>query len=102
MEAMQEGVSHGSTTQTDQRKAYIGTKVIVAEPMSRAAYCRWCEHESTITCAKLTMSPDHEDERGYRVYYPDSYVSWSPAGAFETAYREVGDGERDLIRSTGS
>ena len=26
---------------------------------------------------------------GYKVYYPDGYVSWSPKETFEKAYHEV-------------
>lgn len=42
---------------------YIGTKVIHAEPQVRGVAA------------------------GYRVRYGDGYVSWSPAEAFEEAYR---------------
>ena len=41
-------------------KRYIGTKIIHAEPAND----------------------------GYKVVYPDGYESWSPAAAFEEAYRE--------------
>ena len=40
-------------------KQYIGTKVVQAEPA----------------------------ENGYKVVYPDGYVSWSPKKVFEEAYR---------------
>lgn len=48
---------------------YIGTKIIEAEPMSRA----------------------HGDksEDGYKVRYPDGYESWSPKDVFEEAYRKA-------------
>ena len=42
---------------------YIGTKIIQAEPQSR------------------------DGKEGYRVLYPDGYVSWSPKAVFEEAYR---------------
>ena len=44
---------------------YIGTKIIQAEPQSR------------------------DGKEGYRVLYPDGYVSWSPKAAFEEAYRRT-------------
>lgn len=44
---------------------YIGTKIIHAEPQSR------------------------DGKEGYRVLYPDGYVSWSPKAAFEEAYRRT-------------
>lgn len=50
-------------------KTYIGTKIIQAEPESRAQ-----------------MGVINETT-GYRVVYPDGYTSWSPAAAFEEAYR---------------
>jgi hypothetical protein len=44
---------------------YIGTKIIQAVPAQ------------------------HVDGRaGYQVVYPDGYTSWSPASAFEAAYRQ--------------
>ena len=43
---------------------YIGTKIIQAEPLTK-----------------------NYDQPGYKVVYPDGYTSWSPAAAFEEAYR---------------
>ncbi|MBP3342303.1 MAG: DUF2829 domain-containing protein [Peptococcaceae bacterium] len=31
---------------------------------------------------------ENPDDAGYKVVYSDSYVSWSPADAFEEAYRK--------------
>lgn len=44
-------------------KTYIGTKIIEAEPEKRG------------------------EETGFKVRYPDGYVSWSPAQPFEEAYQ---------------
>lgn len=49
-------------------QTYIGTKIIQAEPQDKKV------GESGI-------------EYGYKVVYPDGYISWSPAIAFEQAYR---------------
>lgn len=46
-------------------KRYIGTKIIHAEPEQR------------------------NGEPGYKVVYPDGYASWSPAAAFDEAYRQA-------------
>jgi Protein of unknown function (DUF2829) len=46
-------------------KRYIGTKIIHAEPEQR------------------------NEEPGYKVVYPDGYTSWSPAAAFDEAYRQA-------------
>ncbi len=56
-------------------QAYIGAKIINAEPQ------------------------DKDGAPGYKVVYPDNYVSWSPKAVFEEAYRPVSDGERDLIEN---
>lgn len=44
-------------------QTYIGTKIIQAEPQER------------------------DGAPGYKVRYPDGYESWSPAAAFDEAYR---------------
>jgi hypothetical protein len=72
-------------------KTYIGTKIIRATPMTRAAYNQlrdWTLPEN-----------ENGDDAGYLVEYTDGgkpnllgyegYVSWSPAEQFEKAYREV-------------
>jgi hypothetical protein len=40
---------------------------------------------------------NRETRPGYRVTYPDGYVSWSPREVFETAYRRVEASEAALI-----
>lgn len=47
-------------------KNYIGVKIVKAEPQ------------------------ENNGAPGYRVKYPDGYVSWSPKDVFEEAYRELG------------
>lgn len=64
-------------------KAYIGAKVIKAEPCTEAASGR--------------AVPIDQDQDGYRVVYPDGYVSWSPKATFEEAYRELSVHERALV-----
>lgn len=44
---------------------YIGVKIVKAEPQEKNGVS------------------------GYRVKYPDGYVSWSPKEAFEKAYRKL-------------
>lgn len=46
-------------------KNYIGVKVVKAEPQEK------------------------DGKAGYKVVYPDGYVSWSPNDVFEKAYREL-------------
>ena len=51
-------------------QTYIGTKIIQAEPL-----------------VKNYGPPETHGQPGYKVVYPDGYTSWSPADAFEKAYR---------------
>lgn len=72
-------------------KQVIGTKLILAEPMTRQAY-------NDLRGWELPSDEDGNDE-GYLVEYPDSpnrnveghtgYVSWSPKAEFERAYQDV-------------
>lgn len=62
-------------------KAYIGTKIISAEPQ-----------------AAQSDGPNHKaGDPGYRVVYEDDYVSWSPKDVFERNYREVTMKETKLV-----
>jgi hypothetical protein len=71
-------------------KCYIGAKIIKAEPMSRS--------EFLITSGRPAIMGDGvEDQPGYKVIYPDGYVSWSPKDVFENAYREILPGEIAMI-----
>ena len=57
-------------------KAYIGTKIVQAEPSE-----------------SLRGAP------GYTVVYEDGYKSWSPQGVFERCYREITSEEANLINT---
>ena len=63
-------------------KKYIGTKVIMAEPM-------------TVTEAQKVLGrelkPATAEEDGYLVEYKDGYKSWSPKSVFEEAYKPYND-----------
>lgn len=47
-------------------KNYIGVKIVKADPQEK------------------------DGRPGYKVVYPDGYVSWSPKDVFEKAYRILG------------
>ncbi len=67
-------------------KAYIGTKVVQAEP-------------------QLNPNPGHDENpllAGYKVVYEDGYESWSPKETFERCYREVTSEEANLINTAGT
>lgn len=61
-------------------KRYIGTKIIMAKPMTRGDY-------NIYRGWKIPENENPADE-GYLVKYPDGYESWSPKEVFEDAYRE--------------
>ncbi|ADL53221.1 Gp49 family protein [Clostridium cellulovorans] len=62
---------------------YIGTKLIKAEPMTKGQYNE---------CMGYATTPNEDPTiDGYRVQYPDGYVSWSPGCVFEKAYLKVDD-----------
>ena len=75
-------------------KKYIGTKVIMAEPM-------------TVTEAQKVLGreikPATVEADGYLVEYKDGYKSWSPKSTFEEAYHEVSSvnfgGAIDLLKA---
>ncbi len=73
-------------------KAYIGTKVIRAEPMDECSFLREVKGEDVT---------NRETRPGYLVRYSNpngkTYDSWSPSEVFEAAYREVSEGEKELI-----
>ena len=60
---------------------YIGTKLIEAEPAVRKDEKIYLEKEVPLI--------DQTFEKGYKVKYPDGYISWSPKDVFEEAYRQI-------------
>ena len=66
-------------------KQFIGTKIIKAELMTRNEFAQFKGQERE----------SGEDMAGYKVVYPDGYVSWSPQEVFEEAYRLM-DGDMNF------
>jgi len=67
---------------------FIGAKIIKASPMDECTFLK--EHKGEDVT-------NWETRPGYRVVYPDGYVSWSPKEVFENAYRPVTESERFLF-----
>lgn len=61
-------------------KQYIGTKIVQAEPMNRLEF-------NAYRGVSIPKDDAHASDEGYKVVYPDNYVSWSPKDVFEDAYR---------------
>ena len=59
-------------------KKFIGTKVIMAERMTR-------EEAQKVLGREIKPATDEED--GYLVEYKDGYKSWSPKYTFEETYK---------------
>ena len=59
-------------------KKFIGTKVIMAEPMTMTEAQKVLGRE---------IKPATVEEDGYLVEYKDGYKSWSPKNVFEEAYK---------------
>jgi hypothetical protein len=78
------------TANNNPTNTYIGSKLIRATKMLYSEY-----HQEK----HLVFPSDTDDYFGYRVEYPDNYISWSPAYVFETAYRYVTSEEMKLICS---
>ncbi len=73
---------------------YIGTKIILAEPMDEFTFQRTVK--GVVTPAD-SFAPAPRD--GYKVMYEDGYVSWSPKDTFEKAYRKISNNELNLIEN---
>lgn len=71
-----------------KEKLYIGAKLIVAVPLDECTFLQDFKGQDVA---------NRETRPGYKVTYPDGYVSWSPKETFETAYREVTDSEKALL-----
>ena len=59
-------------------KKFIGTKVIMAEPMTMTEAQKVLGRE---------IKPATDEEDGYLVEYKDGYKSWSPKSVFDEAYK---------------
>lgn len=69
---------------------YLGVKVIEAKSMTKHSAIG-CEYLSQYVGKALSREEQDELklEEGYEVNYGNGYVSWSPKGVFEKAYRKI-------------
>jgi len=74
-------------------KTYIGTKIIRAEPMDEFVFRQTVHPRHSM----LEIDSKGASKPGYKVVYPNGYVSWSPKDVFELAYREITIEEKVLI-----
>lgn len=72
-------------------ESYIGCKIIQAEAMDECLFLEEVKGQNV---------ENRETRPGYKVIYPDGYVSWSPKEVFETAYRKITIGEKQLMQNS--
>lgn len=70
-------------------KAFVGTKILLAKPMTETQYLE-----------SKGVDPTNRETQGagYLVVYDNGYRSWSPKDVFETHYRLLTDTERIVAR----
>lgn len=63
-------------------KHYIGTKHVMARPMTK-----WeAQQENLLQAGKVCTSQEDKHAMGYEVIYEGGYRSWSPKQVFEQSY----------------
>ena len=72
-------------TKDPDLKAFVGTKILLAKPMTNAEWVKGKNQETT-------------GEDGYLVIYDNGYRAWSPKDVFETHYRLLTDTEKSVAR----
>lgn len=68
-----------TSSKTCSMSMYIGTKVVMAMPMTMTEAQKVLGRE---------IKPATVEEDGYLVEYKDGYASWSPKSVFDDAYRK--------------
>lgn len=78
-------------------EAYIGTKIVLAEPMDEATFAFTTRMRPASIPEHVAIAKDGKGRDGYKVVYEDGYASWSPKQTFERAHRPVTEAERMLF-----
>lgn len=65
----------------DTMKNYISVKQIKAQPMNLGQYYKYKGYS--------VPDADRIDAKGYIIYYPDGYISWTPEAVFKKSYLEM-------------
>jgi hypothetical protein len=68
---------------------YLGTRIILAEPLSNAEFNTMVNGEKA--------EPVKEVMEGHTVVYPDGYRNWYPKATFEFLYRGFSQGEANFF-----
>ena len=70
----------------NELEAYIGTKIVQAEPATRGEALAIMNKLDEVEIARIIGQMPAD---GYRVIYSDGYESWSPKEIFEQAYLKL-------------
>ncbi len=70
-------------------KAYVGTKILLAEPMTES---QWLESRG------IDQTNIETQGAGYLIVYDNGYRSWSPKDVFETHYRLLTKTEKQVAK----
>lgn len=79
----------GGKTCEGPLKLYVGTKIIQGTEMDEVTFLK--------VVKGLPVPETQESRPGYKVTYPDGYISWSPKEVFENAYREITLSEFEML-----
>jgi len=74
-------------------KTYIACKIIQGEPCSSLDF-----YNTMLETINRVIDKPRDDEAGYKVVYPDGYISWSRKFAFENSHREILASELELLK----
>lgn len=78
-------------------KAYVGSKIILAEPMSEEEFKTKYRGAPVVSVEADGADVTTGITPGYHVRYPDGYDSWSPKEVFEESYRLVNRNEQNTV-----
>lgn len=81
--------------------AYIGVKVIQAIQILEIVDDSLRHERGYLKVSGDYLAKHKPEAGGYYVRYPDGYESFSPASAFESAYRPLTPGESMLVKNAG-
>lgn len=84
----EESVKEPPKKAMDTKKKYVGSKIILAEPMTQEAFLKF---KGRYRDGQETYGD------GYLVEYEDKYQSWSPKDVFERCYREISKSEIEMM-----
>ncbi len=75
-------------------RLFITTKIVAVEEMDAFTFATTIR---PIPAFQVVCGPDGKGQPGYKVRYPDGYVSWSPKEVLEQTGREISPAEVSTV-----